>query len=50
MKAKGIIAYNKRNEGELLDFDEHFDPTCVREHSYRYDSFDEKGCGAKNLR
>lgn len=42
MKAKAIIAYNKRNEGELLGFDEHFAPTCVREHSYRYDSFDEK--------
>ncbi|MED3038018.1 IS5/IS1182 family transposase [Bacillus thuringiensis] len=42
MKAKAIIAYNKRNEGELIGFDEHFAPTCVREHSYRYDSFDEK--------
>jgi transposase len=42
MKAKAIIAYNKRNEGELLGFDEHFAPTCVWEHSYRYDSFDEK--------
>ncbi|GAA3315639.1 hypothetical protein GCM10020331_010920 [Ectobacillus funiculus] len=42
MNAKAIIAYNKRNEGELLGLDEHFAPTCVREHSYRYDSFDEK--------
>ncbi len=42
MKTKAIIAYNKRNEGEFLGFDEHFAPTCVREHSYRYDSFDEK--------
>ncbi|MDP7980796.1 transposase [Bacillus sp. WLY-B-L8] len=42
MKAKAIIAYNKKNEGELLGFDEHFALTCVREHSYRYDSFDEK--------
>ena len=42
MNAKAIIAYNKRNEGEILGFDEHFAPTCVREHSYRYDSFDEK--------
>jgi transposase len=41
MKVKAIIAYNKRNEGEYLGFDEHFAPTCVREHSYRYDSFDE---------
>ncbi len=32
----------KRNESELLGFDEHFRPTCVREHSYCYDSFDEK--------
>jgi len=42
MKAKAIIAYNKRNEGESFGFDEHFAPTCVREHSYRYDSFEEK--------
>ncbi len=42
MKAKAVIAYNKRNEGELLGFDEYFVPTCVREYSYRYDSFDEK--------
>jgi transposase len=42
MKVKAIIAYNKRNEGETLGFDEHFAPTCVREHSYHYDSFDEK--------
>ncbi|QWH17250.1 hypothetical protein EXW62_09100 [Bacillus mycoides] len=27
MKAKAIIAYNKRNEGEFLEFDEHFAPT-----------------------
>ncbi len=42
MRAKSIITYNKRNEGELLGFDEHFAPTCVWEYSYRYDSFDEK--------
>lgn len=42
MNAKAIIAYNKRNEGESLGFDENFAPTCVREHSIRYDSFDEK--------
>ncbi|HDX9578818.1 TPA: transposase [Bacillus pseudomycoides] len=42
MKAKAIIVYNKRNEGEFLGFDEYFAPTCVREHSYRYDSFDAK--------
>lgn len=23
-------------------FDQHFDPTCVREHSYRYDSYDKR--------
>lgn len=40
--AQAIIAYNKRNEGEMDGFDEHFAPTCVREHSYRYDSYDEK--------
>ncbi len=42
MEAHANIAYNKRNEGEVIGFDEHFAPTCVREHSYRYDSFDKK--------
>jgi transposase len=37
-----IIAYNKRNEPEPIGFDKHFAPTCVREHSYRYDRFDAK--------
>lgn len=37
-----VIPYNIRNEGEYLGFDEHFRPTCAREHSYCYDSFDEK--------
>lgn len=40
MEAHSIIAYNKRNEGEPVGFDRNFAPTCVREHSYRYDSFD----------
>ena len=39
---KAVIPYVKRNESELLGFDEQFRPTCVREHSYCYDSFDEK--------
>ncbi|MFE3575404.1 transposase [Lysinibacillus sp. NPDC059133] len=39
---RAVIPYNVRNEGEYLEFDENFRPTCVREHSYRYDSFDEK--------
>ena len=39
---KAVIPYVKRNEAELLGFDEQFRPTCVREHSYCYDSFDEK--------
>ena len=38
---KAVIPYVKRNEPELLGFDEQFRPTCVREHSYCYDSFDE---------
>jgi transposase len=42
MDAHAIIAYNKRNEGEMVGFDQHFAPTCVREHSYRYDSYDKK--------
>ena len=36
------IAYNKKNERELVGYDEHFAPTCFREHSYRYDSYDPK--------
>src|ERR1700730_282906 len=42
MKADGIIAYNKRNEAPPIGVDKHFAPTCVREHSYRYDSYDKK--------
>jgi len=42
LDAQAIIAYNKRNEGEMEGFDEHFAPTCVREHSYRYDSYDDQ--------
>lgn len=41
-KAHAVIAYNRRREPELVGFDEHFAPTCVREHSYRYDSYDPK--------
>lgn len=37
-----VIPYNVRNEREYLGFDEYFRPTCVREHSYCYDSFDDK--------
>lgn len=40
--AQSVIAYNKKNESEPEGFDKHFSPTCVREHSYRYDSFDSK--------
>jgi transposase len=50
MKTHGIIAYNKRNEGEMIGFDEHFAPTCVREHSYRYESHDEKYHSLKYVR
>lgn len=42
MGQHSIIAYNKRNEAEPIGFDKHFAPTCFREHSYRYDSFDPK--------
>lgn len=38
--AHSVIAYNKKNEPELVGFDRHFAPTCVREYSYRYDSYD----------
>lgn len=40
MGNQSVIAYNKKNERELLGFDKNFAPTCFREHSYRYDSFD----------
>src|SRR5699024_9874308 len=39
---QSVIAYNKRNEPEPIGFDKHFAPTCLREHSYRYDSFESK--------
>ncbi|MFB7305541.1 MULTISPECIES: IS1182 family transposase [Bacillati] len=42
MGQQSVIAYNKRNEGEIIGYDKHFAPTCFREHSYRYDSFDPK--------
>ncbi|PWA12480.1 IS1182 family transposase [Pueribacillus theae] len=42
MGHQAVIAYNKRNEPEPIGFDKHFAPTCFREHSYRYDSFDPK--------
>ncbi|WP_391559527.1 transposase [Robertmurraya sp.] len=42
MKGYSIIAYNKKNEQDPIGFDENFAPTCVREHSYRYDSFDKR--------
>lgn len=42
MGHQSVIAYNKRNEPEPIGFDKHFAPTCFREHSYKYDSFDSK--------
>ncbi|MEQ6391320.1 IS1182 family transposase [Bacillaceae bacterium S4-13-58] len=42
MGLQSIIAYNKRNEPQPIGFDKHFAPTCFREHSYRYDSYDSK--------
>ena len=42
MNQQSIIAYNRRNEPEPIGFDQHFAPTCFREHSYRYDSYDSK--------
>jgi transposase len=40
MNAHVIIAYNKRREPELEGYDQYIAPTCVREHSYRYDRYD----------
>ncbi|WP_438824005.1 transposase [Bacillus sp. JJ1773] len=42
MEHQSVIAYNRRNEPDPVGFDKHFAPTCFREHSYRYDSFDTK--------
>lgn len=42
MKAQSVIPYNKKNEPDPIGYDKYFAPTCVREHSYRYDSFDPK--------
>jgi len=42
MGQQSVIAYNKRNEPEPIGFNKHFAPTCFREHSYRYDSYDSK--------
>lgn len=42
MGHQSVIAYNKKNEKEPIGYDKHFAPTCFREHSYRYDSFDAK--------
>jgi transposase len=42
LQMRAVIPYNIRNEGEFTGFDEHFRPTCVREHSYCYDSYDTK--------
>lgn len=40
--SKAAIPYVMRKEPEMIGFDAHFRPTCVREHSYCYDSYDEK--------
>lgn len=50
MNAQAIMAYNKRNERKINGLDEHFAPTCVREHSYRYDSYDKKYTTLKYVR
>lgn len=42
MGHQSVIAYNIRNEPEPIGVDKHFAPTCFREHSYRYDSYDAK--------
>src|SRR5690625_7115933 len=42
MGQQSVVAYNKRNETEPIGFDKHVAPTCFREHSYRYDSYDAK--------
>jgi len=39
MNQQSVIAYNRRNEP--IGFDKYFAPPCFREHSYRYDSYDD---------
>lgn len=39
---QSVIVYNRRNEPKPEGFNKHFAPTCFREHSYRYDSFNSK--------
>lgn len=41
-KMRAVIPYNVRREGENVGFDQHFRPTCIRKHSYCYDSYHEK--------
>jgi len=41
MDQQSVIAYNKQNRKEMIGYDKHFAPTCLREH-YRYDRFDAK--------
>ena len=38
--AQAIIANNPRKEREAIGYDKQFAPTCVRENSYRNDSYD----------
>ena len=40
MGIAGIIAYNRRREPIPIGCDEHFAPVCIKQHSYRYDSYD----------
>ena len=47
---QAVIPYNPRGEGEVIGYDDHFAPTCVLEHSYRYDSFDPKHKAVKYTR
>jgi transposase len=42
MGIAGIIAYNRRREPTPIGCDEHFSPVCIKQHSYRYDSYDAK--------
>lgn len=39
MNAQSIIAYSKKNDPESIGFNKHLAPTCLQEHSYRYDSY-----------
>lgn len=48
-KKSSLGAPVELNYGSMIGYDEHFAPTCFREHTYRYDSYD-PNCGILKYR